>query len=312
MRRRAVFAAKTEATIGTAEALTNAEGAFNARDFIITPTIPVDRREGQGGFNYIRGVPGAMQGTCTITHDLQYDGTNVPTWASVLLPACGWVLDGTVFKPVSRGPGGVGLPKTLTIGHFFDGKRRRLAGCMGTFAINLPTGQPATITFTFSGKYIEDESDQTLLTPTYPTANSLRFAAGSLTWASANICTSSLTIDAGNQVIMRECVNATDRSGFASALVTNRAPVITGDPESVLVATQDRELQWTSMATGALTATINGPGNSTLVISAPAAQIENNQPGNRNDMLIDQLTWLATRGTNPDEELTITFNHIAE
>jgi hypothetical protein len=308
LRRRAVFAAKTESAIGTAESLTNAEGVFNARDFLITPTIPIERREGQGGFNHIKGVPGPMQGTCTITHDLQYDGTNIPTWASVLLPACGWVASAGVFSPVSRGPGGVGLPKTLTLGHYFDGKLRRLAGAMGNFVINLPTGAPATIVFTFTGKYFENETDATLLTPTYPTAPSLRFANGSITWATASICTATVAVDAGNQVIMRECANASDRTGFRSALITNRIPVITADPESVLVATQNREAQWVDMTTGALTMVLNGTGNSNITISAPAAQIENNQPGNRNDMIVDQLSWLATKGTNHDEELTITFN----
>jgi hypothetical protein len=307
LRRRSVFAAKTEASVGVAESLTNAEGVFNARDFQIVPSIPFERREGQGGFNHQKSVPGAMQGTCSITHDLQYDGTNLPTWASVLLPACGWVESAGVFKPISRGPGGAGLPKTLTIGHFFDGKRRRLSGAMGTFVINLPTGQPATITFAFTGKYFEDESDQTLPTPTYPTAPSLRFADGTLTWAAANICTSNVTIDAGNEVIMRECVESGNRTGFRSALVTNRIPIITADPESVLVSSVNREAQWVGMTTGALTATLKGAGTSTVVINAPAAQIENNQPGDRNNMIVDQLTWLATAASSPDEELTIAF-----
>lgn len=312
LRRRAVFAAKIEAAVGTAETLAGADGAFNAREFLLTPNIPFDRREGQGGFNHLKSVPGGMSGTCTITHDLTYDGTNIPTWASVLLPACGWVNAAGTFSPLSRGPGTTtALPRTITIGHFFDGKRRRLSGAMGTFVINLPTGQVGTIEFTFTGKYFEDESDQTILAPTYPTAGSLRFADSTLTWATAGICTSNVSIDAGNEVIMRECVETGNRTGFKSALITNRAPIITADPESVLVASANRELQWTGMTTGALTATLKGPTTSTVVISAPAAQIENNQPGDRNGMIIDQLTWLATAAAAVDGELTIAFNAAA-
>ena len=308
IRRRSVFAAKTEGTIGTAESLTAAEGVFNARDFMITPNVSFERREGQGGFNHLKSVPGPMQGTCVITHDLQYNGTDIPNWAAVLLPACGWVESAGLFSPVSQGPGGSGLPKTITIGHYFDGKLRRLSGAMGSFVINLPTGQTPSITFTFTGKYFENESDVALIAPTYPAQDNLRFAAAGLTWASANICTALVTIDAGNEVIMRECANASDRSGFASALITNRAPIITADPETVLVATQNRELQWLGGTTGALVATINGPSGSTLVITAAAAQLENNQPGDRNGMIIDNLTWLATRASATDQELTIDFN----
>ena len=101
LRRRSVFAAKVEGTIGTAETLTGSEGVYNARDFEIQPTIGMTRREGQGGFNYLPSVPEGMIGTCKIVHDLAYDGTNIPTWASVLLPACGWVDTAGVFSPVS-------------------------------------------------------------------------------------------------------------------------------------------------------------------------------------------------------------------
>ena len=107
---------------------------------------------------------------------------------------------------------------------------------------------------------------------------------------------------------MRECVNASDRSGYVSALVTNRAPIITADPESVLVATQDRDAKWLTSAPEALSITLNGTGNSTIVIAAPEAQIENKQQGNRSDMMTDDLTWLATAGSAVDTELTITFN----
>ena len=311
LRRRSVFAAKLETTVGTPIALGAADGVFNARDFLITPNIPIERREGQGGFNYLKGVPGGMQGTCVITHDLQYDGEALPNWATILLPACGFVATGTAFNPVTAGPGTTtSTPRTLTIGQYHDGKLRQLSGAMGNAVFTFPTGMPAFVTFTFTGKYTENETDVTLIAPTYPTAESLRFADGSIAWASANLCTSSATIDLGNQVIMRECAEAANRTGFKSAIITNRQPLITADPEAVLVATQNRDLQWLEMTTGALAVTLNGAGNSTLVFNAPAAQLENKQQGSRNDMITDDLTWLATKDANPDRELAITFTHL--
>lgn len=307
LRRCSVFAAKVEGTIGTAESLTGAEGAFNAYGFDIQPNVPITRREGQGGFNYRPGIPEGMQGTCTIVHDLAYDGTTVPTWASVLLPACGYVQSTGVFTPRTAGPGA--NVKTLTIGHYKDGKLSLLSGAMGTFTITLETGKVAYITFTFTGKYSTNETDTAIIAPTYPSAKGLRFAAGGFTFNSVALCTSSATVDAGNTVVMRECVNASDRSGFISAIVTNRAPIITADPESVLVATQDRDALWLTSQPEPLLITINGTGNSTIVISAPEAQLENKQQGNRNDIMTDDLTWLATaNGSTPDTELSITFN----
>lgn len=305
LRRRAVFAAKVETTIGTAESLTGAEGAFNARDFTIQPNVPITRREGQGGFNYLPGIAEGMQGTCTVTMDMDYDGTTVPTWASVLLPACGWVQTTGVFSPLSEGPGT--NVKTITIGHYKDGKRALLSGAMGTFKIMAPTGKMASIEFTFTGKYSTNETDTALIAPTYPTTLPLRVAAGALTWNSVALCTSNVEVDAGNSVIMRECMNATDRSGFVSAIVTNRQPVITADPESELVATQDRDALWLTSSPQAFSIQIGVAGTS-ITVAAPKAQLENKQQGNRNDMMTDDLTWLATKGSAADTELTITFD----
>lgn len=305
LRRRAVFAAKVETTVGTAESLTGAEGVFNARDFTIQPNVTMTRREGQGGFNYLTSIPEGMTGTCTIVHDLTYNGTDIPSWASVLLPACGWVDSAGTFSPKSEGPGS--NVKTLTIGHYKDGKRSLLSGAMGTFKIVCPTGKVAYIEFTFTGKYSSNETDTAIIAPTYPTVSPLRFAQGALTWNSVALCTSTLEVDAGNSVIMRECVNASDRSGFVSALVTNRAPVITADPESVLVATQDRDALWLTSSAQALSIQIGSAGSS-ITIAAPKAQLENKQQGNRSDMMVDNLTWLATAGSSADTELTIAFD----
>lgn len=306
LRRRAVFAAKVEATVGTPESITASEGAFNARDFSIQPSVAVTRREGQGGFNLLAGIPEGMMGTCNIVHDLSYDGTTIPTWASVLLPACGWVDTSGTFSPVSQGPGSGGV-KTLTLAHYKDGKRSLLSGAMGTFKISCPTGKVAYITFTFTGKYSSNETDLTIIAPTYPTALPLRFSPGVLTWNSIDLCTSSVEIDAGNDVIMRECVDVADRSGYKSAIITGRAPVITADPESVLVATQDREAKWLTSVPEAFSIRI-GVAAASIVIAAPKAQLENKQQGNRSDMMTDDLTWLATAGSAVDTELTIAFD----
>ena len=307
LRRRAVFAAKIEATVGTAETLSATEGAFNARDFEIQPTVAMTRREGQGGFNYLPSIAEGMMGTCKIVHDLSYDGTTVPSWASVLLPACGWVETTGTFSPVTQAPGGSGGVKTITIGHYKDGKRALLSGAMGTFKIFAQTGKAAYIEFTFTGKYSTNETDTALIAPTYPSTLPLRVANGALTFNSVALATSSVEIDAGNSITMRESNNGGDRSGYISAIVTNRAPVITADPESVLVATQDRDSLWLTSSAQAFSLRIGAVGTS-ITIAAPRAQLENKQQGNRNDLNVDNLTWLCTAGSSVDTELTIAFD----
>jgi hypothetical protein len=106
---------------------------------------------------------------------------------------------------------------------------------------------------------------------------------------------------------MRECVNASDRSGYISAIVTDRAPVITANPESVLVATQNRDDKWLTSTPEAFSMQIGATGNS-ITIAAPKAQLENKQQGDRNGIMSDDLTWLCTAGSSADTELTITFD----
>jgi hypothetical protein len=89
--------------------------------------------------------------------------------------------------------------------------------------------------------------------------------------------------------------------------VTDRAPVITANPESVLVATQNRDSLWLTSSAQAFSMRIGATGNS-ITIAAPAAQIENKQQGDRNGIMADDLTFLCTAGSAVDTELTITFD----
>jgi hypothetical protein len=305
LRRRSVFAAKVEATIGSAESLTASEGVFNCMGLTIQPNITAEEREGQGGFNYNPSVMGQRSGTATFSTEAYYDGSTVPAWASVLLPGCGFVETTGTFAPKSEGPGGSGKPKTLTIGGYVDGVYRVLRGCMGTFTIDLPTGRMVKFNWTFQGIWTVP-TDAALIDPTFPTTIPMRMAGGSVAWNSVNLCTENVTIDAGNEVILREC--AGDASGLKSALVVNRKPMITANPEMVLAATQDRHAQWLTTSTAAaLVITTGGSGENRLVITAPKAQIQNIQQGERSGLLTDEITWMATANDDPDEELTIAF-----
>ncbi len=308
LRRRSVFAAKTETTIGTAEALTAAEAVYNVMGLNIQPTITGEEREGQGGFNYNPTVFGQRSGTATFSTEAYYDGSTIPNWAAVLLPACGFIDTAGVFSPVSRGPGGSGLPKTITIGGYVDGIFRVLSGCMGTFTIDLPTGRMVKFNWTFQGKWT-NPTDVAILDPTYPTTIPMRMAAGSVSWASTSICTENVTVDAGNEVILREC--AGDATGIVSALVVNRKPMITANPEMVLVATQNRHNQWLTPTPAALVITTGSSAENRLVITAPKAQLQNIQQGERSGLATDDLTWMATANDDPDEELTIEFAEAA-
>lgn len=302
LKRLRVMAAKTESVIGTPEALTSAEGQYNAYEVMIQPTIEVEEREGQGSFDYLPGVPGAREGTATFKTDC-YIGASQPHWASVLFPACGWVASSGVYTPRSEAPGT--NVKTLTLAVYENGLKKSLAGATGTFKLMCPSGKMAYIEWEFKGVW-QAVVDAAILAPTYPTDKPLRFANATCTYNSEALQCESVTIDAGNEMVMRE--DPSVAAGFVSSLITNRYPKITANPESVLVATKDRFGAWLDATEAAFAVTLNGPSSSSLVIAAPNAQIVNNQESDRNRLQVDDIEWTCNRkDTTNDEQLSITI-----
>lgn len=304
LRRKRVLAARIEATVGTAETLAAADAAFNVYNPIIQQNITLEEREGQGGFGYLSSIPGGHTGTATFRTYLEWDGTATePAWADTFFPACGWVKTGQVFTPRSEAPGA--NAKTLTIGCYVDGIFKRLHGCMGSFVVNLPTGRNAFIDWTFMGVFTEP-TGVALITPTYPTVKPLRFAGGLAEWNNVNMCVESATITSGNNVVMREC--PTSAAGFVAAIVTNRRPTISVNPEAATIAAQNRWNAFLQQTEFLLELDVNGPTNSMLIFDAPQAQIINIQEGNRNDIVTDELEFQCNKnGATHDQELSITF-----
>lgn len=304
LKRRRVMAAKVETTIGTAESLTGAEGAYNAYDLMIQATIPVDQREAQGSFNYLSGVPGARMGKATFKTDMGWDGTaTLPTWATVLMAGCGYVNSSGTITPRSEAPGS--NVKTLTIGGYVDGLFKSIAGSVGNFKIVCPSGKQCLIEWEFTGVW-QGPTDVALIAPTYPTALPIRYSTATTTFNSVAMCVQQFTFDAGNEVILREC--ASTAAGYISGLVVNRYPKANANPESVLVATQDRFGIWLAPTEAALSVTLDTPTNSSLVITAPKAQITNLQEGERNKLVTDEVEWMFNKnGATADQEVSLVF-----
>ena len=285
LRKKRLIAIKHETTPGTAIALANGDAAFNAYDITITPNINVEEHVKPGGFDRNGGNPGARQGTCTFKTMLAATDSAVPTWASVCLPACGWKNTTGLFEPVAEAPGT--NAKTVTIGVYSDGKLFSIYGAMGTFRIVCPNGRPCYIEWTFTGKWAA-VTDTALLTPTYPTDTVLRYATATTTFNSVALCVESLTLDAGNTVVMREC--ATDATGFHTALVTDRYSKLTANPESALVASRNPHGQLVAGTEAAFSLSMPY-GTDSLVFAATKAQVLSVGDGNRNGIMVDDLEF---------------------
>ena len=304
LKRKRVLAAKIETTPGTANFPIAADAAFNAYNVIAQQEIEMESREAQGGFGMHTSLAGGRKGRITFSVDGSWDGTATePSWADTFLPACGWVKSGQVFTPRTEVPGA--NVKTITIAVSQDGSVKYLKGAAGTFQMVCPTGRTAVFNFDFSGVWVTVGED-TMLAPTYPTALGLRYASSTTTWDSVALCLENITLDSGNTVTIKEC--ATDVSGYDYALITNRVVTVTGNPESKLPSVQNRFGQHLANTEGILTWNLDGPTNSVLTLSAPKAQIIDIKEGDRNGLVIDDITWQCNRnGSNIDQEVSMTF-----
>lgn len=290
LKRLRVLAAQIESTVGTAETLDAADGAFHVYDVEIQANIDVPQRANTAQFGTLVAPQGARMGTVTFKLNPYGDGAGgVPTWASTFLPACGLVNTAGTFNPVSEAAGGSGGVKTVTIGVFENGLYKELYGATGTFSLTSEVGEMAEITFTFTGCW-SDPSDAAMPSPTYPTELPYRAAGASnpFSWGSFTGCIGNYSFDVGNNNIMRRCMTAGNETGYISGLITDRNPSFNFSPESTLVATHDIFGDWKDSIERSCSFSLEDADGS-MTINAVKSQITNIQEGDREGIQIDNV-----------------------
>ncbi len=312
LKKRTVFGGKIEATPGTKETLTVTEAAYNVYDLEIETDIPLDERPAQGSAGTQRSTAGGYKGKATFKIDLGFDGLAVPTWADLLFPSCGIVKASTVFSPKTQSPDASGATvKTATIGKWMDGKYECIYGAMGTFKFFAPTGKTPYFEFEYTGVY-GGESDVAMVAPTYPNDVKLRCAGGPVSWDAVTMCLENFTFDCGNELYLKQC--STTVQGFDLAMVANRKPKATGNPESKLVASQARQALLLAGTEKVLRYVVPAPGYNSgtgaksFELLCSQAQLMTKKEIDREGMAADDLAWMVNNSLVVDSDFTITFN----
>jgi len=302
--RKRVLAAKIETTAGTAIAVIAADAAFNIYDAILQPTIETVPRPKQGQFSHAPASLGPQSGTCTFKVFLDGDGAaGAPAWADTFLPACGYKATLDNFAPLTEVHGS--NVKTLTIAVYEDGKRKSIRGASGTFVINIENGKPIWFDFTFTGIWVPP-TDAAILAPTYPTRAPIRAVSATFTIGSWTPCFDTMTIDAGNNVILRPCID--DAQGYKTAIITDRLVTGSFNAESNLVATEDVYGSWIALTEHAFSLAV-GDGTDTVTLAAPKLQRTNVQEGDRDTLQIDTVDFQCNASAAAgNDEFTIDFS----
>lgn len=299
LRRKSQIAVEIEAVEGTKETLVDAD-VFLAFNPTFTPSIDMYERDLRHTYlSPYASLPGRKM--ATLSFDVELVGTAAGAGEAIqytdALQACG--VDETLVASTSATytPLSSGVP-SVTIGWYHDGKAYRMWGARGSAVLNMNAGEPGIITMTFQGADWE-EVDTALLSPTYETAKPPVFLGATLTIDSYSAKVSRLGLDLGNALTLRSDVNQS--SGYFSTIITGRRPIITFDPEDVLVATEDFLGNWESGAEMAFSTSIGSAAGNTIGITAPKVQYQAIGISDREEVLVKELTGLCCIDSGDDE-----------
>lgn len=161
-----------------------------------------------------------------------------------------------------------------TVAVYRDGKEYKIHGAVGNLKLTFDVGVPVLAEYEFTG-IANTPTDVALKSPTYSPVVEPPFQGAALSmigsFTTAKIKT--LTLDLGNQIVMRPYPNTT--TGFFTAQIAGRRPVFTIDPEEELAATKNWWLDWLNGTTGAITTGVfpsNGSNYNQFNLTIPKAQ----------------------------------------
>jgi hypothetical protein len=303
------IAGKIETTNGTAIAL----AAADADMWVIDPVMRMEAehipRLAGASSTPRKGSIGARGGICMFTLEAEGKGAaGSPEWANLLLPACGFYDDANTWKLVTAVPSTAGnVPRTITLAKFTDGRKMILSGCMGNAVFRFVHGRPLMIDFTFRGKY-ESMTDVALLAATLPTQFAPAVTNTTFTIGGVALRTGEVTIDLGNNVIMRPDIGSgAGTSGFAYATISGRDIRVRLDQEAALVATRDDYGILLAGTQQAMVLNVGGATWNELDFSLPKIQFATLEDRDQEGMLMDGIEAQAQWSAAEDDEMTLAF-----
>ena len=307
--KRCQVAAEIEASEGTPETLEAAD-AFLVFDPSFDPTIEHYLRDPcREVLSQLESLPGLRNAKLTLTHELVGSGAaGTAPFYSDLWKGCGF--DETIVEStsVTYQVASLDIP-SLTLAKYLAGNDsnaliKKIWGARGNWRLVLENGKPGLVTLEFTGADFS-VSDGTLLSGvTYSSVKPPVFQGATFTFDSYAAVISRLELNLQNEVTLRPSVAAA--SGYVSAIITNRNPQATFDPEAVLVATMDFFDAWRGSSGAALACSLGSVAGNQIAISAPKCQISELGLGDRSGLRTFEIT-VGLRMNTGDDELVITL-----
>lgn len=306
---------KIETTKGTAEALDAGDYAIIAYDIQATTQFGRFDRDTQKAYlSKLPGIVGTTAAQISFTCEVRHSAntTTLDVWERAL-QACGFSLSTSTLKPTSNGDEQKTLTIEVALGAFGTGADQavifKAKGCAGTVTFEGRVGQPLLARFTFTGVY-NGVADGTLRVPTQETGIPGIFQGVSATWGGTARVLSTINLDVGNSVVLRETVNAS--SGLLHAVITDRRPTGSIDPDLELVATDDFYGQLAGNTSKALAFAVTTGGSTRVqTFTLGDCRVTNVNDANRNGIQVAGIDFEivdTSDSTTPDGDITIVIS----
>lgn len=298
------LAAAVEGAEGVAETLAGSDCILHA-DGKFTPTVEMgDRPLRSSSISPFSPVPGLRSATIGFRCELKGSGTpgEAPQFGP-LLKACGFQETTVVSTSVTYTPASSSIP-SMTLALYMDGVASKIWGARGTVKLLLEAGKPGWLEFLFTGADFA-VSDASLLTGmSYDDTVAPAWLSANLSMDSYQAMVSKLDIDVANDVQLRPDANSS--SGHKSAVIVSRLPVLTIDPEKILVASYDFYTKMRAGNQGALTTVVGSEAGNICTITAPKIQYSAIDDTARNKIRSLGIDCRLNRDTG-DDELSLSF-----
>ena len=312
--RKKQIAAKVESTKGTAETLSASDVTVYAEDltFDYSPDEVV-RNPLRSTLSRLASIPGRRIATLTCRVEIKGSGTSTTatSWGT-LLRGCGFSETEGASDVTYAFDSDDADTDTLTIAILNDGRQDLMYGARGTVSFEFTANQIVYATFNFTGIF-SDTTDQSMYTGTFESTVPVTWKNASVTigdLTGSTLVVSAMTLDMNNTVTIRDNANATN--GLSYAVITDRDPGGTADPDKVLVATTDWIDKLHTPTLFTVETTVGSATGNTVKFSASSkAQIIARGDGDRDGVAVDNITFKLrdTSSTGDGEISIVTYKH---
>lgn len=298
--RRKQIAAAVEDDEGSPQALTKADAKFLAYDPKMSFDVPEFKRKPvRATLSPMNSVMGVQPAKITFGLELRGSGTKgtAPAW-TIFLRACGFGETPDPPNSVTWVPASSSIP-SLTIACYHDGVIKKMVGSRGTVKFIHKIGEPIMMEFEFTGVYHSWITGALLSGVSHEGTVPPKFQNASLLMHGYATIISALEFDMANTVSLRDDANSS--GGLLSAVITEREPVGSFDPEAVVIATHDFMARLIVGTLAAFTETIGSADGNKFVITAPKVQYVKVDPADRNGISTNDVSFALSLDTGDDE-----------